>query len=103
MRVADIDDENRSDCSDEFYLIESEQPPYFGQVGPYLMVTAPTDGDRAEVGEEYTVLFDYDNGVGSRVDRFKIDLYEADGNGDCGTWVTSICDKPRIGCKDSSE
>lgn len=47
--------------------------------------------------------FDYDNGVGSSVDRFAIDLYEADGSGDCGTYVTSICDKPSIGCKDSSE
>lgn len=47
--------------------------------------------------------WDYDNGVGSKVDRFKIDLYEADGTGDCGTWITSICDKPTIGCKDSSE
>ncbi len=25
----------------------------------------------------------------------------ADGSGDCGTYVTSICDKPSIGCKDS--
>lgn len=51
----------------------------------------------------HLLQFDYDNGVGSKVDRFKIDLYEADGNGDCGTWVTSICDKPTIGCKDSSK
>ena len=47
--------------------------------------------------------FDYDNGVGSSVDRFAIDLYKADGRDDCGTWVASICDKPTIGCKDSSE
>ena len=48
--------------------------------------------------------FDYDNGVGSKVDRFSIDLYKADGgSGDCGTYVTSICDKESIGCKDSSE
>ena len=25
----------------------------------------------------------------------------ADGTGDCGTFVTSICDKESIGCKDS--
>lgn len=49
--------------------------------------------------------FDYDNGVGSRVDRFKIDLYTPGGNsgGDCGTWVTNLCDKESIGCKDSSK
>ena len=49
------------------------------------------------------VQFDYDNGVGSSVDRFAIDLYKAEGSGDCGTWVASICDKESIGCKDSSE
>lgn len=49
------------------------------------------------------VQFDYDNGVGSKVDRFSIDLYTSDGTGDCGTFVTSICDKEAIGCKDSSE
>lgn len=48
--------------------------------------------------------FAYDNGLGSAADRFKIDLYYADiGRGDCGKWLTSICDKPDIGCKDSSE
>lgn len=47
--------------------------------------------------------FDYDNGVGSRVDRFKIDLYSIGGSGDCGTWVMNLCDKEAIGCKDSSE
>lgn len=48
--------------------------------------------------------FDYNNGVGSKVDRFSIDLYRADGgSGDCGTYVTSVCDKESIGCKDSSE
>ena len=48
--------------------------------------------------------FDYDNGFGERVGRFKIDLYKAqDGAGDCGLWVTSICDKPERGCHDSRE
>lgn len=37
------------------------------------------------------------------MDRFAIDLYRADGSGDCGTWVTSICDKETLGCKDSSK
>ena len=32
-----------------------------------------------------------------------IDLYKAQGAGDCGEWVTSICDKPHIGCLDSRE
>ena len=47
--------------------------------------------------------FDYDNGVGSSVDRFSIDLFTSDGTGDCGTYVTSICDKESIGCKDSGK
>ena len=48
--------------------------------------------------------FDYDNGFGERVGRFRIDLYKAqDGAGDCGLWVTSICDKPERGCHDSRE
>ena len=47
--------------------------------------------------------FDYNDGFGSKIGRFSIDLYTADGNSDCGTWVTSICDKESIGCKDSSE
>lgn len=41
--------------------------------------------------------------MGSSTGRFKLDLYKAEGAGDCGTWVASICDKPSIGCKDSSE
>lgn len=49
--------------------------------------------------------FDYDNGFGERLGRFKIDLYDAarEGPGDCGTWITSICDKPEMGCHDSRE
>ena len=47
--------------------------------------------------------FDYDNGFGNRVGRFKIDLYLSGGDGDCGTWVTSICDKPNKGCHDTRE
>lgn len=47
--------------------------------------------------------FDYDNGFGEQLGRFKIDLYKAQGPGDCGTWVTSICDKPEMGCHDSRE
>ncbi|CAM9508425.1 unnamed protein product, partial [Sphacelaria rigidula] len=78
---------------------EAEEPD-----GPYLHVTWPTAEDVLEAGDEYTVEFDYSNGLGSRVDRFKIDLYlvsNSSDSGDCGTWLTSICDKPAIGCKDS--
>ena len=45
--------------------------------------------------------FFYDNGFGQQLGRFKIDLYKSQGTGDCGAWVTSICDKPHMGCKDS--
>ncbi|CAM9226123.1 unnamed protein product [Ascophyllum nodosum] len=102
VRVMDVNDESDVDCSDEFYLLASEEAPMVGdEDGPSLVVTSPEEGDIAMAGGEYTVEFDYDNGVGSSVDRFKIDLYEAEGSGDCGTYVTSICDKPSIGCKDS--
>lgn len=37
------------------------------------------------------------------MDRFSIDLYDAEGEGECGTYINTICDKPSIGCKDSSE
>ncbi len=47
--------------------------------------------------------FDYYNEVGDRAGRFNIDLYMSDGGDGCGTYVTSVCDKPAIGCKDSSE
>lgn len=50
-----------------------------------------------------SVQFDYNNGFGNTVGRFRIDLYTNYGSGDCGGWVGSICDKPDIGCKDSGE
>lgn len=50
-----------------------------------------------------TMQFNYNNGLGSSVSRFMIDLYEAEGSGDCGSWQTSICDKPDVGCKDTGE
>jgi len=102
VRVMQVSDESNVDCSDSFYLLASEDAPTVGEAdGPSLVVTSPAEGDMAVAGDEYTVEWDYDNGVGSKVDRFKIDLYDADGTGDCGTWVTSICDKESIGCKDS--
>ena len=52
---------------------------------------------------EYSRQFDYYNKVGNREGRFNIDLYESDGKGTCGgVFVTSICDKPEIGCRDTS-
>lgn len=104
VMVTDVSDESEMDCSDSFILIASEDAPEVGDTdGPSLTVTSPSEGDVAMAGEEYTVEWDYNNGVGSKVDRFSIDLYMADGTGDCGTYYTSICDKSSIGCKDSRE
>lgn len=56
VRVADVDDESSADCSDEFYLLASDEAPAAGEAdGPYLTVTAPAEGDMAYAGEEYTV------------------------------------------------
>lgn len=45
-----------SDCSDEFYLMASDEAPQVGDVdGPYLKVTSPMEGDEAYAGDEYTV------------------------------------------------
>eukprot|EP00904_Undaria_pinnatifida_P003642 jgi/Undpi1/13279/HiC_scaffold_8.g02941.m1 len=97
VRVMDVNDESNTDCSADFTLVASGDSDE-----AFLVVTAPEAGNMAYAGDEYTVEFDYDNGVGSSTDRFSIDLYMDDGgDGDCGTYVTSICDKPTIGCKDS--
>lgn len=102
VMVTDVSDEMDADCSDEFTLMASTDAPDVGDMdGPSLMVTSPAEGDVAMAGEEYTVEWDYDNGVGSAVDRFAIDLYMSGGDGDCGTFYMTICDKPSIGCKDS--
>lgn len=105
VRVMDVNDESDMDCSDEFYLLASSEAPMVGdEDGPYLIVTSPSEGDVAMAGNEYTVEWEYDNGVGDKTDRFAIDLYKADGgSGDCGTYYTTLCDKPSIGCKDSRE
>ena len=56
VRVMDIDDEEDADCSDEFYLLASDEAPAVGDSdGPFLEVTSPSDGDVAVAGEEYTV------------------------------------------------
>lgn len=56
MRVADVDDDDSGDCSDEFYLMAHAEAPSAGDAGgPYVTVTSPSSGDSAEAGEEYTV------------------------------------------------
>lgn len=88
-------------CSEEFTLLAEEEvtedPDKY-----FLNVTAPADGDEAVAGHMYDVEFTYKNGVGSTTDRFDIDLFTIDENGDCGTYVTSLCDKWMVGCKDSN-
>lgn len=56
VMVMDVSDEEEAGCSDEFYLMAHEEAPTVGDAdGPYITVTSPTEGDSAEVGEEYTV------------------------------------------------
>ncbi|CAM9810534.1 unnamed protein product [Ectocarpus sp. 8 AP-2014] len=101
VMVTDSSDESDYGCSGDFTLIASTDAPDATDMGAYVTVTSPSDGDTAMAGGEYTVEFDYDNGLGSSVNRFAIDLYSTGGSGDCGTYVTTVCDKPSIGCKDS--
>lgn len=102
VRVENVADETEYDCSDEFMLMASEEVDEPGMPGgPTLEVTSPSTGDVAIAGDEYTVEFDFDNGYGSPVGRFAIDLFMAGGNGDCGTFFSTICDKPSIGCRDT--
>ena len=49
----------------------------------------------------FFLQWDYDDGFGSAEGRFNIDLFEADGLEDCGTFYTALCDQESIGCKDS--
>ncbi|CAM9205054.1 unnamed protein product [Ectocarpus sp. 12 AP-2014] len=101
VMVTDSSDESDMGCSGDFTLIASTDAPDATDMGAYVTVTSPSAGDTAMAGGEYTVEFDYDNGLGSPVGRFALDLYMSGGSGDCGTYVTTICDKPTIGCKDS--
>lgn len=56
VRVADVSDESNADCSDPFYLLESEDVPnWMTKDGPFLYVTSPQEGDVAVAGDEYTV------------------------------------------------
>lgn len=60
VRVMDVDDETEVDCSDEFYLMASEDAPEVGDDDePTLVVTSPEDGDVAMAGETYTILVSY--------------------------------------------
>lgn len=54
--MANANDPEDEDCSDEFYLMVSEEAPGVGDLnGPYLIVTSPKEGDAADAGQEYTV------------------------------------------------
>ncbi|CAB1104079.1 unnamed protein product [Ectocarpus sp. CCAP 1310/34] len=101
VMVKNAEDESDMGCSDDFTLIASEDAPEAGEMGYSLTVTSPSDGDTAMAGEVYTVEWDYENGFGSSTDRFALDLYLVGGTGDCGTYVTTLCDQPSIGCPDS--
>ncbi|CAM9687168.1 unnamed protein product [Ectocarpus sp. 8 AP-2014] len=101
VRISEVGTDNFR-CSEDFYLVASADVLEFGEPGgPTMEVVAPEANALAVAGETYTVEFDYDNGFGEQLGRFKIDLYKAEGNGDCGSWVTSVCDKPDMGCRDS--
>ncbi|CAN0176837.1 unnamed protein product [Ectocarpus sp. 6 AP-2014] len=103
VRISEVGTDNFR-CSEDFYLVASTDVLEFGEPGgPTMEVVAPEANALAVAGETYTVEFDYDNGFGEQLGRFKIDLYKAEGNGDCGSWVTSVCDKPDMGCRDSGE
>lgn len=48
------------------------------------------------------MTWEYLNGVGSSADRFDIDLYKVNGtSGQCGAYVTPLCERSEIGCRDS--
>lgn len=56
VRVTEVGAVEDTDCSDEFFLMASEEAPASGdEDGPYLTVTSPVEGDTAEAGEEYTI------------------------------------------------
>lgn len=55
VRVVDIDDEEDGDCSDEFYLMASDEVTTEVSEDYFLTVTSPEEGDVAVAGDEYTV------------------------------------------------
>lgn len=87
------------ECSEEFRTIKPEDIP---ETNEYSLITALIEGDVLMAGYDYALTWDYLNGVGSSADRFDIDLYSANGtSGQCGTYVTPLCEKSEIGCRDS--
>ncbi|CAM9155673.1 unnamed protein product [Ectocarpus sp. 12 AP-2014] len=101
--VSDVVYDGMRGCSAPFALLTEEDVAGLAS----LNVTAPVDGDVAVIGESYDVAFAYDNGLGSSTDRFDIDLWKATASGEvagegcCGTFVTPLCDKWWVGCRDS--
>ncbi|CAM9630274.1 unnamed protein product, partial [Sphacelaria rigidula] len=99
VRIAEVGGQARVRCSDDFYVMASADVAELGEAGgASIEILSPTADDVAVSGEEYTVQFDYSNGLGSETGRFKIDLYfqasvESPLQGDCGQWVGSICDR----------
>lgn len=53
--MVDIDDEEDGDCSDEFYLMASDEVTTTVSEDYFLTVTSPESGDVAVAGDEYTV------------------------------------------------
>lgn len=54
--MADAMDKSDADCSDDFYMLASEEAPDVGDdPGPYLIVTSPAEEGFAGAGEMYTV------------------------------------------------
>ena len=57
-----MSDESNADCSDPFYLLESEDVHnWMNKDGPFLYVTSPQKGDVAVPGDEYTVEVSSEN------------------------------------------
>ncbi|CAM9225437.1 unnamed protein product [Ascophyllum nodosum] len=102
IRVTDINDEESVDCSEPFTLLPSAETTTVGEVDePTLVVISPMYGDMAVACMEYTVEWDYDDGFGSATSHFSIDLFEADGLADCGTFYAALCHHESVGCMDS--
>lgn len=87
-------------CSEESRIIKPEDIPETNEYS--LNITAPVEGDVTVAGHDYAVTWDYFNGVGSSADRFDVDLNSENGtSGQYGTYVTPLCEKSEIRCRDS--
>ncbi|CAM9402195.1 unnamed protein product, partial [Sphacelaria rigidula] len=88
-----------AECSAPFTLVSSENMPVEGeQGGATLEVLLPGVNNNFTAGEDGVIEFTYNNGIGSSVDRFSIDLYAADSCGS-GSPVAILCHKPDVGCR----